>query len=272
MIETPLRVRHDISSGWDFVRKRVSHRWLAGRGPATETVDLPHSWNRGDTFQYDRRCYSGRGAYRRMVDLPSSPEGSGSWRFRSEGFYGVGDVWLDGRAIARFDGQYLGFDIGLPSPLGTGRHQLAFRLDNLWQRNVLPGRRDPDFLLYGGLAGRVWIEWVPEVHIDPERVEVWCSPTPDGAESLELRCGINGLESLPDNSQLSWIVTAPDGRQTPAAGPVPIGEDISVISAVIPTPRCWSPDDPQLYWAEVRLETDNGVADTVRVRFGITRA
>jgi len=272
MIETPLRQRHDISRSWAFVRKRVSHRWLAGRGPAGETVDLPHCWNRGDTFQYGRRSYAGRGAYRRMVDLPASPKGTGLWRLRSEGFYGVGDLWLDGRAIARFDGQYLGFDIGLPVDLSAGGHQLAIRLDNLYQRNVLPGRRDPDFLLHGGLAGRVWLEWVPALHIDPDRVEVVCKPTEDGAETLTLRCGFNGLESLPDNPRLSWNIRASDGSQVGSAGPAPIDDDASVTAATISKPHCWTPEDPHLYWAEGRLETDDGPVDLVRVRFGITRA
>ncbi|MBD3856927.1 MAG: hypothetical protein IFK92_10490 [Acidobacteria bacterium] len=64
MIEMPLRTRHDISDSWEFERGRVSRRWLAGRGHGGENVDLPHCWNRSDTFQYGRRSYSGRGAYR----------------------------------------------------------------------------------------------------------------------------------------------------------------------------------------------------------------
>jgi len=44
------------------------------------------------------------------------------------------------------------------------------------------------------------------------------------------------------------------------------------VSTTIPKPHCWSPDDPQLYWAEARLETDDGPTDIVRIRFGITRA
>jgi beta-galactosidase/beta-glucuronidase len=244
---------------------------MAGRGRAGEILDLPHCWNRGDTFQHGRRSYSGRGAYRRQFDLPAVPDGPGSWRLRSEGFYGVGDVWLDGRTIARIDGQYLGFNVDLPVGFSSSQHLLAIRLDNLWQRKVLPGRRDPDFLLYGGLACRIWLEWVPALHIDTDRVEVVSRSGPYGAEILELRCGINGLESSPHTCRMSWTVTHGSGAPNEVE-PGSVGEDVVSASTTILNPRCWSPDDPQLYWAEGRLETDVGTADEVRVRFGITRA
>jgi len=272
MIETPLRPRYDISDGWEFKRGRVRRGWLSGRGKPGEMVDLPHCWNRGDTFQHGRRSYSGRGVYRRSIEIPTSPGGPGSWRLRSEGFYGFGDVWIDGRAITRIDGQYLGFDINLPDSISAGPHQLAVRLENLFQKRVLPGRRDPDFLLYGGLAGRVWLEWVPAFHIDTDRVEIAGTPGPDGAEILELRWFVKGLERSPENGRLIWEVSAADGEHVAAAGPVPVGKGTSAISTMVLKARCWSPDDPQLYWAEGRLETDDLVADVVRVRFGVTRA
>ncbi len=59
MIEIPLRQRHDLSLGWEFVRGRVDRSWLSGRGDGSETVDLPHCWNDRDTFQHGRRSYSG---------------------------------------------------------------------------------------------------------------------------------------------------------------------------------------------------------------------
>jgi beta-galactosidase len=271
MIETPLRIRHDISDGWEFVRGRVGRRWLQGGMGGGKTVDLPHCWNRGDTFQFGRRSYSGKGAYRRVIDLPETPPGPGRWHLRSEGFYGFGDLWLDGRAIARIDGHYLGFDNKLPEETSAGRHDLAVRLENLFQRRVLPGRSDPDFLLYGGLAGRVWLEWVSQLHIDTDRIEVFGRSGPYGAEILELRCGINGLRSSSQDCRMSWTVTHGDGAANEVE-PGSVSEDVVSASTTILNPRCWSPDDPQLYWAEGRLETDVGTADVVRVRFGITRA
>ena len=128
MIETPLRLHHDLSLGWGFVRGRVGRGWLRGRGDGGEMVDLPHSWNDQDTFQHGRRSYSGFGAYRREMDLPTMP-GSGVWKLRSEGFYGIADVWLDGTSLARVDGQFLGFEINLSGSLAAGPHVLAVRLD-----------------------------------------------------------------------------------------------------------------------------------------------
>jgi beta-galactosidase len=238
----------------------------------TSAVDLPHCWNRGDTFQHGRRSYSGRGAYRRTLDLPDSPQSAGCWRLRSEGFYGFGDIWLDGRSIARIDGQYLGFDKGLPDSTATDPHVLTVRLDNLPQRNVLPGRRNPDFLLYGGLAGRIWLEWLPALHIDVDSVEVVCAPGPEGAEILELRCGIDGLDTAPKNLRMNWIITTAGGEQIAAAGTAPVTRGIVTISTMIMDADCWSPDSPQLYWAEGRLESDDRTLDVVRVRFGVTRA
>jgi len=272
MMETPLRPRYDISDGWEFVRGRVPRRWLSGSGKVGEDVELPHCWNRTDTFQLGRRSYSGRGAYRCQFDLPATLEGLGTWKLRSEGFYGYGDVWVDGRTIARIDGQYLGFEIDLPPSLSAGPHVLAVRLENLWQRRVLPGKRDPDFLLYGGLASKVWLEWVPAFHIDRDRVEVVCTEGPEGAEIVELRWAINGLDTSPEKPRISWTVSTMEGEHVAAAGPVPIGDGDSAISTLILDPSCWSPSNPKLYWAEGLLETDDGTADVVRIRFGITRA
>jgi beta-galactosidase len=272
MIKTPLRQRVDISTGWEFAKGRVNRRWLQGRGGGGETVDLPHCWNQRDTFQPGRRSYSGKGAYRRSIDLPGSPGGPGAWRLRSEGFYGFGDLWIDGRAVAVIDGQYLGIDLTLPASLVAGRHLVALRLENLFQRRVLPGRSDPDFLLYGGLAGRVWLEWMPAFHIDESATEVVCKPGPDGAEILELRCRVNGMTTPQKNPRLSWIITTGGGDQIAAAGPTPVGDGEIAISTMILQPRCWSPDDPCLYSAEGTLASDQGTADSICIRFGITRA
>jgi len=271
MIEFPLRPRHDLCSGWEFIRGRVGRRWLAGHGQDSERVNLPHCWNLDDTYQYDRDSYTGFGGYRRQFHLPAAPRGT-SWRLCSEGFYGAGEIRLDGRRLTRFDAQYLGFDIALPDWTGGSDHTLGIRLDNRFHRNVLPGKRHPDFLLYGGLVGRMWLEQRPIVHIAADQVELVCSPGPDGSELLELRTALDGPALPEPGGRLTWSIMTGDGSVVATLDPIPLQNGVTSISTSIPNPRCWSPENPHLYLADGRLEDDSGVVDVIRLRFGITRA
>jgi len=271
MIEFPLRPRHDLCSGWEFIRGKVGRRWLGGDPGTGEMVDLPHCWNLDNTYQYDRNSYTGFGGYRRQIHLPASPEGA-VWHLCSEGFYGVGEIRLDGCRLTGFDGQYLGFDIALPDWTGSSDHTLGIRLDNRFHRNVLPGKRQPDFLLYGGLVGRMWLEQRPIIHLAADRVELVCSPAPNGSELLELRTTLDGLTFPEPGGRLTWSVTTADGSVVATFDPIPLFNNAMSTSTSITDPHCWSPENPHLYWAEGRLEDGSGVVDVIRVRFGITRA
>ncbi len=270
MIEFPLRPRVDLNSGWEFVRSKPGRSWLSGRGAAGETVHLPHCWNLHDTFQFGRKSYRGFGAYRRELRIPRIETG-GTWYLCAGGFYGVGDVWLDGRRLHRVDGQYLGFDIPLPPTVDRGPHVIAVRLDNRFHRNVLPGKKYPDFLLYGGLAGGVWIEQRPWPGFDIRSTVIACSPNPDGSEKVEARTFVSSPHGASADAHIHWTITDQGGAPVAQTEPIPAA-GMTEATASVAEPRCWSPEHPDLYWAEGRLENDSGVIDAIRVRFGITRA
>ena len=270
MIEFPLRTRHDLSSGWEFIRGKVGRRWLGGGGRPGQSVDLPHCWNLDDTYQYDRNSYKGFGAYRREIQLPAI-ETDGTWYLVAGGFYGIGDISLDGRRLARVDGQYLGFDVPLPPSLVNEPHVLAIRLDNRAHRNVLPGKKNPDFLLYGGLVGGVWIEYRPWPRLDARSAQIVCRPDGAGTELVEAGSWIINPHGVSADSGLCWTITTDEGTSVAQSVPV-AGHGMAKATVEVLEPRCWSPEDPHLYWAEGRLENDSGVVDVIRVRFGITRA
>lgn len=145
-------------SQWEFVRRKPSGAWLSGRGSSDgERVELPHSWNRSDTFQEGVSYYRGWGGYRHSFHLDSPRP---HLRLRAGGFYGAGDVWLNGKKLADINGQFIGIDLALPE-LPAGDHQLGIRLHNTYRRHMLPGIDEPDFVLHGGLAGGLRIEAVP---------------------------------------------------------------------------------------------------------------
>jgi len=237
MIEFPLRPRHDLSSGWEFIRGKVNRKWLSGRGSAFETVDLPHCWNLDDTYQFDRKSYQGFGAYRREIQLPTL-ETDGTWYLVAGGFYGIGDVWLDGRRLARVDGQYIGFDIPLPPSLVHAPHFLAIRLDNRAHRNVLPGKKNPDFLLYGGLVGGVWLEHRPWPRLDARSVQIVCRPDGAGSELVEARSWIINPHGASAGAKVHWTITDDKGASVAQGRPV-AGHGMTKATAAIAEPRCW---------------------------------
>jgi beta-galactosidase len=275
MIETPLRPRIAFEDGWEFIRQRVGRSWLKGHGGGGRPIHLPHCWNASDTFQYGRASYSGWGAYRRYGTFPTtSADGGILWNLRLGGFYGVGDVWFDGRRLARVDGRYIGATIGLPPFPGTTGHLMAIRLDNRWHRNVLPGFRQPDFILHGGLAGGAWLEGLPDRHFDVDRTRVECGRQKADSEQVTISWALAGARATAGESTVEWRVTDAHD-QTVGAAPTwrgPSDAEPRSTTINLPNPRCWSPEDPALYWAEGRLVIDGAAVDVVRIRFGVTRA
>ena len=273
MIETPLRPRIDLDDGWEFVQGRARRFWLMGRGRNGRPVILPHSWNAADTYQRNRVSRSGWGAYRRPTALPKSAEGM-SWKLRLGGFYGVGDVWLDGRRLVEVDGQFLGASIDLPRLHEATDCVFAIRLDNRWHRHVLPGIRQPDFIMHGGHAGGVWLEGSPELRLDVGSIRIDCTALSSRAELVRIGWSLEGSVAGAPEIVVEWRVTDAGGPPVASAPvqrlPLDPGNQSTVLH--LPDPRCWSPAEPALYWAEGRLVVDDTVVDLVRVRFGVSRA
>ena len=136
---------------WDFTPCKASKNWMAGgtarASEPTEAITLPHTWNATDTFQPGVAYRRGWGSYRCTIEIANAAQ---AHRFRTGGFYGFGEFWLNGKRLCSFDANWLGIDIELP--LRPGANVLALRVSNQYKRHVLPGIDEPDFVLHGGMA------------------------------------------------------------------------------------------------------------------------
>lgn len=274
-----------LDGDWQFAPRRQGRCWLGGGSDdQTERVQLPHCWNTRDTFEPGAVYRQGWGSYRTRLQIPaSSVECCRMWRLRSEGFYGVGDVWLNGVRLARVDGQYLGFDLPVDAAALCAENEavIGVRLDNRYHRHVLPGFRMPDFLLYGGLAGRMWLEGMPDIHWVES--ETWVDGSQASAQHAEavIAFGLGRERGDVRDVSVRWTVReVPDGRVVAQTERLAVSWEVGAehvaqsVRLAWPNPRLWSPSCPALYEATGDVFEGMGgrVLDAVRIRFGCRAA
>lgn len=270
------RERLELSSSWEFSLGRWRRLGLRCPGDSDgDVVSLPHSWNMTDTFQHGVNYYQGSGTYRRTFVCPSAFRNRQVW-LCSEGFYGVGNVWLNSRLAGRVNGQFLGFRLPVGHLLHYGEdNHIACRLTNRCGHRELPGIRYPDFLLHGGLSGRVWLETTPTCYLDEQSLLV--NAAADASPCVDVGVCLVNEAPQPVHANVVFSLCAPDGSSM--ADPLSVaheiapGERVQVEGAVkAPDVKLWSDESPQLYHLKVTLEVDHAAADSLQRTIGFRTA
>jgi len=267
----PTRETISLDDAWEFARGHQSRRWLRDTVIRPDTA-LPHCWNEHDGFQEDVAYYRGPGSYRRTFRLDAATATGAIWVLEADGFYGTGDVWLNGRRLGRIDGRYLGFRLDATAALRPGEQNvLGIRLTNRCARNVLPGIRMPDFLLYGGLSGSVRLVREPARRINPLALAVRCACVGDASAQITLTWALEGDAHAGDT--IEWRLSAPDGTEAaPAQSAAVADRDQGMMVFTVEYPQHWDLETPQRYRAEGRLLRDGQCLDLHAQPFGIRSA
>ena len=261
---------------------RAGWRWAAGRlapaDPAAqvsgESVALPHCWNAADEYVPGRELRRGWATY--WLDFAwSAPEPDREIRLRCGGFYGFGRVWLNGRAVGRFNADYLGFDVDVAGALRAGANRLAIQVCNRYARAILPGIRDPDFHLYGGLGGGLHLAVLPRARI--LRRACRATPTDAAAGAVCIEIGLANRAGPCAALSLQVAIRDPAGQIVAEPAPMdvalPPGETVRrEFRCEIPSPQRWSPDAPNLYEVVAALRCGAETVDRVVWTFGLRSA
>ncbi len=247
---------------WEFLRGSQSRGWYRSAPDGSSSVELPHCWNSDDTYQMGRSYYQGYGSYRTTFEAPEHDTG----RFYLElgGYYGEADLWLNGSHLGRFDGQYLGVFLPIRSGLREGASNfLAVRMHNRYRRRILPAKKDPDFLLHGGLVGGVRLWCLPSLQLgDRHKRLSWSliEPAGDraGAATVTLRLPVTNHRSEAVEVEVVGDLVDDRGRSVATARvAIPrLGasetKEIS-LTVHVEEPRLWGPRHPYLHTLVVRL-------------------
>ncbi|RDS83524.1 glycoside hydrolase family 2 protein [Dyella monticola] len=250
-------------------------------------LNLPHDWAvelpfvHDDSGDEDDRLTShgykplGRrypatsvGWYRREFDIPESDRGS---RICIEFDGAMRDVMLfvNGCYIGRHDDGYTSFRFDLTDFLTYGsKNHIALRVDARFG--------DGWFYEGAGIYRHVWLAKTDPVHLGQWESVVRSTITDDAA-TLDLATLIENESEHPVHASLEWTIVDAGGHTvaqavSPAQVVAPNASTPYQATATVTHPTLWSPDEPHLYTALVKVLVDGSLRDAEQVSFGIRTA
>ncbi len=212
--------------------------------------------------------YEGPGWFRRSFRVPAGWQGR-HVLVHLEGVNHTCKVWVNGRLVGENPDAFLGFEVPLGPDLRFDQDNLiVVRVDNSRRRDIIPGGR-LGWHPFGGILREVELRAagpcrIESVKITPERHGT------DGTLTLRVAVANDGRQ---ETARLEVAILDQKGAQCArsALGSHVIGVgkvEIFETGRRIPDVQVWSPSQPALYTAQVRLLADDKVLDQVNVRFG----
>ncbi len=249
-------------------------------GPQKETgtagwkqVRVPNAWNAGDDSVDS--FLGGVGWYRKDFRLPSKSK-SAAWVVRFESVNYRAKIWLNGKPIGKNRGAYLPFEIRLPAGLlkRGGVNRLVIRVDSRRKQTDFPpsglssiGKPTGGWWNYGGLLREVYLRKINGVDFNTVvvRPELPCATC---AASVLYRVTVRNYGDKGRRVR----VTARFGARRVDVGSVAVGaKRFATVSRriTIKKPHLWSPADPFLYDASLRVSSGGDTLQTYTLKTGV---
>ena len=256
---TPAHRHSSMDTPWSKARKiNVPGAWEA---QGVGEPGMSHPWDPlwDSSPKKLRHVYMGEGWYRRDVVLPSNWDGKKIW-LKIGGVRSQGWFWVNKHPIAWVD-TYCGtykYDITpFAKPGCTNRIVVCVN-------NALPSRKGlmSNVHRWGGIYRDIELEATPETRID----DAWVRGDFDKREA-EAHVTVGG-------SCLSRPVVrlSVDGRSVEQPLRLSTPSNHFILRLPLDDFRPWSPEHPNLYWAEISLLDEAGnVTHARRERFGVRK-
>ena len=264
---------------------------------AWRTLDVPHDWSIEDRAPeadqgksaiwsggntslragpFDMYASAGQGStgwtvggvgwYRKAFDKPEVPPG-GKAELRFEGVYMNSDVWINGAHVGTHPYGYTEFAYDITPHLKEGKNQVAVRVNNVG--------RNSRWYAGSGIFRKVWLSVAPELRIPAHGVFV---TTPEVSKDAALVNIEVTLESGAASATRVLVrarlldVSGTAAGEAQSLVTVNAGESATTTCAVrLTNPGLWSPEEPDLYRAEIIIEAGRKTLDATAVRFGVRK-
>lgn len=238
-------------------------------------VNLPHTWNAEDPFRDGKEYFRGEGVYSRTLYAPQKWQNKQVF-LKFEGSNQITTLYVNEQLIGEHRGGYTGFVFDFTGALNPGEeNKLKIVVDNSHNVDIPP--LDADFNFYGGIYRDLWLITTPKLYFDTanEAAGNFLIKTPEvSAEKGALEIETLLVNNLTEKTKaiVEAKVFDPQGNSVEIIRKkiriAPGATEEVLFREEIKDPQLWSPSEPHLYKAEVRIIIDGEIQDVLSSNFG----
>lgn len=253
-----------INDNWYYLENPDTNvNRIASAEDSWEAIELPHTWNNMDATDLVPGYRRSASWYRRRLEL--QPKSGERYFLYFEGSNITTDVYLNGKRAGGHIGGYLGFEVELTSYLKPGANDLLVRVDNSYNREIIPSHKS-DFFIFGGITRDVWLRTVPDVFIS--NLAVSTADVSSESATTEIRVAIDRGQEAVENHTLQCLITTPQGKEVfNQSKKLEEGKEV-LFAFEADNPVLWHVDHPNLYRVTVSLKKEGSELDRSTDRYG----
>jgi len=260
------------TQGWLFApHDNEEFKGLSLDDAAWTPVCLPHTNKELPHQDFRPAEYQFVSWYRKHLSVPQEWKGKRVLLW-FDGAMTVAQVYVNGVQVGEHFGGYTPFSVDLTPHLDWhGANVVAVRVDSTRRPDVPPEGGVVDYMLFGGLYRRVYLECTEPVYIDDAFFYTTAleEQTARVEGRIAVRNGTNTGRQLTAVVDFEW----PGGESIIAEVPLSVGAGVlgeGLVRIPVRRPKLWDPEHPQLYKVTVTLfDGERGPVDDVAFRFGV---
>jgi len=258
-------------------------KFFLGDAPSVSTVefddqnwrnlDLPHDWSIEGTLDVKNPMGNdggyfpaGLGCYRKTFTLPASVKGK-LVSIYFEGVYMNAEVSINGKLLGVHPYGYTSFSYDLTPYLKLyDKNVLSVRVDNSKQKNCR-------WYSGSGIYRHVWMVVSDPIHVAQWGVTVTTPNVSTKKATVIVKTLVKNETGLAQNVSLRTTLLDANARtagENQQEVQLPANSEKEVEQIVqVSKPLLWTPETPNLYQAQVRIEKNKKVVGNIQTPFGI---
>lgn len=241
-------------------------------------IDLPHDWSIEDLpgtnspFSIDAISQvsggfttGGTGWYRKTFTIPAGLKDK-NFNLIFDGIYMNSEVWLNGELLGNHPYGYTSFSYDITGKLSTDK-------ENVISVKVKNEGENSRWYSGSGIYRHVWMEVLSPVHIGLWGTSVTTPVIKDKEATIHISTSVVNNSSAEvsfsmvtkifNNAGVKQVETSTNHTTAPGQA-MEIPHELDLIN-----PSLWSPDSPQLYYAESEIIESGKIIDQTKTEFGI---